>query len=161
DRRQRLLEPHRSPLPQVQLHGRRHVGAWQGRRQVRARRQGLRALRPRVCQSPRRGHRHGDRRGGAAPSLNHVLEIGPMKLTDVDLCNLETFGAGVPHHMFTLLRAEAPVFRHAEPDGGAGFWVVTKYEDVVTVSKNPGTFGSSQGTNIFTLAAEELAQLQT
>ncbi len=84
-----------------------------------------------------------------------------MKLADVDLCDLDRFVAGVPHDVFKLLRREAPVFRHAEPKGGPGFWVVTKYEDVSFVSKNPGTFASGRGTNIFDVLPEQLRQQQT
>jgi hypothetical protein len=29
--------------------------------------------------------------------------------------------------MFRILRREAPVYWHEEPDGGTGFWAVTKY----------------------------------
>jgi cholest-4-en-3-one 26-monooxygenase len=80
-----------------------------------------------------------------------------MQLADVDLCNLDQFEVGVPHHVFKLLRAQAPVFRHAEPNGGPGFWAVTKYQDLMTVSKNPGTFSSYRGgTNIFDVEAEQL-----
>jgi len=83
-----------------------------------------------------------------------------MRLADVNLYNLDTFVAGVPHHMFTLLRVEAPVFRHQEPMGGPGFWVITKYADLVTVSKNHHTFCSSRGTNIADVAPEDLSQIQ-
>ena len=80
-----------------------------------------------------------------------------MKLADVDLCDLDQFETAVPHHVFKLLRAEAPVFRHAEPNSGPGFWAVTKYHDLITVSKNPGTFSSYKGgTNIFDIEAEQL-----
>ena len=80
-----------------------------------------------------------------------------MELADVNLCHLDQYETGVPHHVFKLLRAEAPVFRHPEPNGGPGFWAVTKYHDLMTVSKNPGTFSSYRGgTNIFDVEAEQL-----
>jgi len=84
-----------------------------------------------------------------------------MQLADVDLCDLDRFVAGVPHDVFTFLRTAAPVYRHCEPNGGPGFWVVTKYDDVVQVSKNPGTFCSSRGTNIFDVLPEALSEIQT
>ncbi len=84
-----------------------------------------------------------------------------MKLADVDLCDLDQFAAGVPHDAFKLLRAEAPVFRHKEPNGGPGFWAVTKYQDLITVSKDPGTFSSANGTNISDAPDEQLSQLRT
>ena len=83
-----------------------------------------------------------------------------MKLADIDVCDFDTFVTAVPHDMFALLRAEAPVFRHAEANGGPGFWVVTKYADLVTVSKNHQTFCSSRGTNINDLPPQELSQVQ-
>jgi cholest-4-en-3-one 26-monooxygenase len=84
-----------------------------------------------------------------------------MKLADVDLYDLDRFVAGVPHDVFAFLRAVAPVFRHPEPKGGAGFWVVTKYDDVAAVSKDARTFCSSRGTNIFQVTEEQLGQLQS
>ena len=59
-----------------------------------------------------------------------------------------------------LLRAEAPIYFHKEPDG-PGFWVVTKYEDVVTVGKDPGRFSSHRGgTNIQDYPPENLSTIQ-
>jgi len=85
-----------------------------------------------------------------------------MKLSDVDLCDLDRFAVGVPHDAFALLRAEAPVFRHREPKGGPGFWVLTKYHDIMAVSKDAATFSSSKGgTNIFDVGEEDLSQLRT
>lgn len=42
------------------------------------------------------------------------------------------------------LQREAPVYSHPEP-GGRGFWAVTKYDDVLTVLKDPETFSSELG----------------
>ena len=67
-----------------------------------------------------------------------------LTLDDVDLFNPETFVQGVPHHIFKLLRKEAPVFWHPEPEG-PGFWVITKHEDVDHVSMHPETFSSGKG----------------
>jgi len=83
-----------------------------------------------------------------------------MTLADVDLWDLDRFVQGVPHDAFKLLRAAAPIHRHAEPNGGPGFWAVTKYHDVVAVSKDAATFCSSRGTNIFDVPPENLSQLQ-
>ena len=84
-----------------------------------------------------------------------------MTLADIDLADPDRFIAGVPHDAFKLLRAEAPVFWHPE-SRGAGFWVISRYEDVVAVSKDPATFSSARGgTNIFELSDEELAVVRT
>ncbi len=68
-----------------------------------------------------------------------------MNLSDIDLVSPDVFVAGVPHHMFKVLRAEAPVFWHPEVEG-PGFWAITKYHDVVAISKNPATFSSNRRT---------------
>jgi cholest-4-en-3-one 26-monooxygenase len=83
-----------------------------------------------------------------------------MRLADVDLHNPDTFVAGVPHQAFRVMRKEAPVHFHKEA-GGVGFWCVTKYEDVVTVSKDPHTFSSKRGgTNIQDYPPEDLSAIQ-
>ncbi|HYD47359.1 MAG TPA: cytochrome P450 [Terriglobales bacterium] len=69
-----------------------------------------------------------------------------LSLADVDLTNADVFETGTPHHMFKLLRQEAPVYWHQEKNG-PGFWAITKYEDLKFVSKNPHLFSSArQGT---------------
>ena len=70
-----------------------------------------------------------------------------MQIRGVNLTDPDIFEQGVPHEMFRVLRREAPVYWHDEPDGGKGFWAVTKYHDLKYVSKNPGLFSSArQGT---------------
>jgi len=66
-----------------------------------------------------------------------------MQLSDIDLLSRDAFLDGPPHEWFTFLRANAPVYRHPEPDG-PGFWVITKYDDVVAVNRNAKTFSSDQ-----------------
>jgi cholest-4-en-3-one 26-monooxygenase len=83
-----------------------------------------------------------------------------MRLSDVELHDPEVFVRGVPHDAMRRLRAEAPIYFHHEP-GGPGFWAVTKYEDVVTVSKDPGRFSSHRGgTNIQDYPPENLSTIQ-
>lgn len=82
-----------------------------------------------------------------------------MDLTEIDLLE-DTWLKGVPHDQFELLRREAPVFWHTEPDG-PGFWALTKHADVITVSRDPVTFSSELGaTFIDTQTDEALAQLR-
>ena len=67
---------------------------------------------------------------------------------DVDLTDLDRFAAGFPHDVFTRLRREAPVWFHpptAHTPDGEGFWVVSRYADVVTVAADPKTFSSERG----------------
>jgi cholest-4-en-3-one 26-monooxygenase len=66
-----------------------------------------------------------------------------MQLSDIDLLDRDRFTRGVPHEWFTFLRREAPVYKHPEPDG-PGFWVITKYADVVAVGRDAETYSSHQ-----------------
>ena len=71
-----------------------------------------------------------------------------MDLSDIDLNDPDNFVPGTPHHWFKALRAQDPVHWHEEKNG-AGFWCVTKYEDVKHVSRNPLIYSSwLGGTNI-------------
>jgi cholest-4-en-3-one 26-monooxygenase len=67
-----------------------------------------------------------------------------LELNDIDLLNPDSFTAGVPHEWFTYLRRNAPVFKHPEPAGGPGFWVFTRYDDVVLLNRDAHTFSSEQ-----------------
>ena len=67
-----------------------------------------------------------------------------MQLSDIDLLDRDVFTNGIPHEWFTYLRNNAPVYRHPEPNDGPGFWVVTKYDDVVTVGRDAHTYSSDQ-----------------
>jgi len=83
-----------------------------------------------------------------------------ITLADVDLVNPDNFLDGVPHHAFKLLRKEAPVYRHAEPDG-PGFWALTRYDDIVSVSMDSATFSSYRGgTNIHDVPDQNLGFLR-
>jgi len=65
-----------------------------------------------------------------------------MRLSDVNLMDLDVFEHGTPHAMFEVLRREAPVFWHEEPDG-PGFWAITKHADLKAISRDPQTFSSA------------------
>ncbi|MGW1027688.1 cytochrome P450 [Streptomyces sp. NPDC002577] len=62
----------------------------------------------------------------------------------VDLIDNARYGRAVPYADFDLLRREDPVHWHPEPDG-PGFWAVTRYEDVVAVSRDTATYSSETG----------------
>jgi cholest-4-en-3-one 26-monooxygenase len=67
---------------------------------------------------------------------------------DVDLSDPDLFYKGDPLAAFKLLQREAPVYLN---DGVQDrFWALTRYADVVHVSKNPEIFSSAQGTIIGT-----------
>jgi len=97
----------------------------------------------------------------AATALAEPLVPGPsldgLALDDVDLTDLDVWERGVPYDWLALLRRDAPL--HWQPeDEGPGFWVLTRYEDVVRVAKEWETFSSELGgTSLQDLTAEELA----
>ena len=59
----------------------------------------------------------------------------------IDLLSPSSFSAGHPHDQYRWLRDHAPVYWHAEPNG-AGFWAVTRFEDVRALGRDPETFSS-------------------
>jgi len=61
----------------------------------------------------------------------------------ISLSYPETFqDTAKPHAIFTQLRREEPVAWCPEPWGGPGFWSITKYDDIHTISKLPQIFSS-------------------
>jgi len=60
------------------------------------------------------------------------------------------FYSGDPYPLYARLRTEAPVARN----GSLGLWIVSRHADVVTVSRDPGTFCSSKGIMTFEIGAE-------
>ncbi len=81
-----------------------------------------------------------------------------MELSDINLLDRDRFTQGVPHEWFTYLRANAPVYKHAEPDG-PGFWVITKYDDVVAVGRDGATYSSDQKRG-GVVGLEEMPEMQ-
>ncbi|AII10827.1 cytochrome P450 [Rhodococcus opacus] len=85
---------------------------------------------------------------------------------NLDLGNPDAYAEGIPHGVFDQLRREEPVVWVDEPagegfDGGPGFWAVTRYDDVMTVSKNPQIFSSQRGASFLrTQRPQDLAALQ-
>jgi cholest-4-en-3-one 26-monooxygenase len=78
----------------------------------------------------------------------------------IDVFDPDLYVAAVPHERFRHLRQQAPVYFHAEP-AGPGYWALTRYDDVVRVSKDPITFSSARGgTNIEDLTEDSLSQIR-
>ena len=69
-----------------------------------------------------------------------------MHLENIDILEPTQFTTAVPHDQFTVLRHEAPIFWHKEANSErGGYWALTKYEDIVEVSKNAKLFSSEVG----------------
>ena len=60
-----------------------------------------------------------------------------------DLKDPDLYLAGAPHDVFARLRKAAPVYWNPEADG-AGFWALTRYADIVEVSRQPELFSSAR-----------------
>jgi cholest-4-en-3-one 26-monooxygenase len=67
----------------------------------------------------------------------------------VDLNDLDTFIPGYPYEAMRVVQRDYPVYWNEEKaDWGPGFWNITKYDDVIAVSRDTETFSSEQGINI-------------
>jgi len=66
-----------------------------------------------------------------------------VDLSDIDLLDRDRFIQGIPHEWFTHLRRNAPIYHHPEP-AGPGFWVFSRYEDVVAIGRDARRFSSEQ-----------------
>ncbi len=76
-----------------------------------------------------------------------------MHLDAIDLTRSELYRNGFPHDVFTLLRAEAPVWRHPETPGfestgGEGFWVLSRYAEIRDVNRQSDLFLSCSGPGL-------------
>jgi cholest-4-en-3-one 26-monooxygenase len=67
-----------------------------------------------------------------------------VDLAQINLLDQDRFTQGVPHEWFTYLRHNAPFYKHPEPQGGPGFWVVTRYDDVVAINRDGVNFSSEE-----------------
>jgi cytochrome P450/nitrite reductase/ring-hydroxylating ferredoxin subunit len=95
--------------------------------------------------------------GAAAEPIVPGPSLDGLALDDVDLTDLDVWERGVPYDWLALLRRDAPVYWQPETEG-SGFWVLTRYEDVVRVAKEWETFSSELGgTSLQDLTPEELA----
>jgi cytochrome P450 len=78
-------------------------------------------------------------------------------LEHIDLTDHDAFVPGVPHEAFAALRRDDPVHWNPEHDGGPGFWVVTRYEDIRFVHRNPDIYSSEiGGTSLEDLEPEHI-----
>ena len=76
------------------------------------------------------------------------------------LTSHDSYLAGVPHEVFKDLRAHQPVAWTEEPEG-RGFWSVTKYDDVLYVSRHTEIFSSRFGIRMEDMDEEETEARRT
>ncbi|WP_343949416.1 cytochrome P450 [Nonomuraea longicatena] len=76
----------------------------------------------------------------------------------INLVDQDTYAAsGPPHEQLRWLREHDPVHQHP---GEPGFWAVTRYDDVVHVSRNSELFSSARRLAIFDEVPEDQLALQ-
>jgi cytochrome P450 len=89
--------------------------------------------------------------------------VAAIDLDRVDLTRHELYRAGFPHELFSVLRDEAPVWRHPETAGterlGGSFWVVSRHADVQAISRDPARFRSVEGPAVVETAPERRGQM--
>lgn len=78
----------------------------------------------------------------------------------VDIVDPDAYVHGVPHATFQRLRDEDPVSWWKEKEG-RGFWSVTRYDDILTVSHNSKIFSTSRGIRLEEMSAEEMRARRT
>lgn len=78
-----------------------------------------------------------------------------MSITDgLDLVSSHAYATkGVPHALWTRLRAESPV-HWCTPAGFEPFWAITRHADVCEISKQPDVFSSASGIAMIAKAEE-------
>jgi cytochrome P450 len=83
-------------------------------------------------------------------------------LDRIDLANPDSYVDRIPFEWFDTLRHERPVSWHEEPGGNAGFWAVTRYDDLTAVHMDWQTYSSELGAvSLEELDAEQLEVRKT
>ncbi len=72
-------------------------------------------------------------------------DFGPP---DADITDPDTYVSGFPYATFERLRRDDPVSWWECATGERGFWAVTRYDDLLTVSKQPDLFSNAQGVTL-------------
>jgi cytochrome P450 len=63
-----------------------------------------------------------------------------------DVSHPDTFENGFPHDVFAMLRRDAPVHWHdGDSEGGDGYWIISRYETIKAISRQPLRFSSASG----------------
>ena len=75
----------------------------------------------------------------------------------VDIVDPDSYVNGFPHATFRRLRDTEPVSWWDEHDGGKGFWAVTRYDDLLHVSRNVELFSSAQGITLEEMDPDDFA----
>lgn len=68
-----------------------------------------------------------------------------MNTPAIDIYNPDNYVEAPPLDQFELLRKQSPVYWHSYPDSDDGFWVVSRHQDVMAVSRDHETFSAQRG----------------
>jgi cytochrome P450 len=90
-------------------------------------------------------------------TLATELDLGDAH---ADITDHDVYVRGVPHATFQRLREEDPVSFTEESDG-RGFWSITRYEDVLYVSRHTELFSSASGIRLEDMDDEECEARRT
>ena len=74
-----------------------------------------------------------------------------MSRVPFNFLDLDVFTNGVPYEAFAELRLNTPVYWNSGPNGSKtndGFWLVTRYDDILRIEKNPLLFSSHHGLTL-------------
>jgi len=74
---------------------------------------------------------------------------------EVDITDPATYANGIPHEVFARMRREEPIA--VRMYDGRPFYAVTRYADLVTVTRDPSTYSNARGmTNLPDLTEEQM-----
>ena len=84
-----------------------------------------------------------------------IETIDGRATSTVDVTDVDLYGDGIPHDVFRAIQRHPGLVWQPYLDNG--FWIVSRYDDVKTVSKSPDVFSSAVGhTNLWDLEADAL-----
>src|SRR5262249_43091827 len=100
--------------------------------------------------------RASDLRLATLDAMTTPIPTTDLAVDDIKLGEIEQWLRPDREGIFAKLRAERPVSFHEEPvpppeidfPQGPGFWAVTRFDDVMQVSRDPETFHSAPSINI-------------
>ena len=75
--------------------------------------------------------------------------------SDADITDPDAYVNGVPYATFERLRRDDPVSWWDEHDGGKGFWAITRYDDLLAVSRQVEIFSSAQGITLEEMGSDD------
>jgi cytochrome P450 len=71
-----------------------------------------------------------------------TVEDLPRNAPHIDLLDPKSYLNGQPIDQMLYLQEHDPVHWHPDPEGGPGFWALTRFNDIKKVQGNPGLFSS-------------------